>query len=151
MHTGLSLAQACSGLLRPRLHSTQTVSTLLSPTHHWALLWQEDLTVDPSHVWESGISKVGCSAPIQRVTSAGAKVLDVMSKSLQCWPMPMTLAYASEFSTKCQVDNNHPRSNSYLVFYRYGPCVRRFAFTCSIWQTLAAVLSGIIILLQCLA
>lgn len=80
-----------TGLLRPRLHSTQTVSTLLSPTHDWALLWQKDLTVDLSHVWESGISRVGCSAPTRRVTPAGAKALDGMSKSLPCWPRPRHL------------------------------------------------------------
>lgn len=122
-------------LLRPRLHSTQTVSTLLSPTHYWALLWQEDLTVDPSHIWNLGSQEWAVQRPSGEWLLQGLRCW-MSCLSLHCWPMPMTLIYASEFSTRCQVEDNHPWSNSYLVLYRCGPCVRRSAFIHSIWQTL---------------
>lgn len=124
-----------TGLLRPRLHSTQTVSTLLSPTHYWApwdrrtwlwtLLTSENL----------GSQEWAVQRPPGEWLLQGLKCW-MPCLSLPCWPKPRHFYMLLSFPQGARQMTAIHGCHGCLVLYRYGPCVRRFAFTCSIWQTL---------------
>lgn len=144
-----------TGLLRPRLHSTQTVSTLLSPTHYWApwdrrtwlwtLLTSENL----------GSQEWAVQRPPGEWLLQGLKCW-MPCLSLPCWPKPrhfyMLLSSPQDARQMTIIHGCHGCHGQTLIWCYIGMVhvLEGLPSHVPSDRLYSAVLGDIIILLQCL-